>query len=108
MLNIQQAAQMSTPIDVETIRREFLQLFENELIPRILSALGVTVRLDTNQLSRRAAAKQLGVSIQTLDALVRDGSIEHRKVRRRVLIPEESLRKYLNRQPAQTERRLSR
>ena len=39
-------------------------------------------------LSRNAAAKQLGISIRTIDAMIRRQEIKAIKVGRRVLIPE--------------------
>lgn len=48
-------------------------------------------------LSRKQAANVLGVSIQTVAALINDGVLESVKIRRRVLIPFRSVIAYLER-----------
>ena len=50
--------------------------------------------VDKTLLSRREAARQLSVSVQTIATLIRDGTLEHVRVRRRVLIPYKSILDY--------------
>jgi len=47
-------------------------------------------------LSRNAAAKQLGLNVRTIDAMIRRSEIKAIKVGRRVLIPEVALGQALN------------
>ena len=45
-------------------------------------------------LSRQEAADLLGVSVQTIASMLRDGMLEHVRIRRRVLIPLTSILQY--------------
>lgn len=46
-------------------------------------------------LSRHDAAELLGVSVQTIAKLIADGTLPHRRVRRRVLVPQDAISAYL-------------
>lgn len=46
-------------------------------------------------LSRQAAADVLGVSVQTIAKLIADGTLPHKRVRRRVLVPQAAITAYL-------------
>jgi excisionase family DNA binding protein len=48
-------------------------------------------------ISRKDAAKVLGVSVQTVAKLIKDGVLEHVKVERRVLVKKDSIGAYIER-----------
>lgn len=84
--------------EIKAIKEVIRDLMFNELLPVVLKAIGSADQPEPPLVSRQDAARQLGVSIQTIAALIRDGSIEHVRVRRRVLISQHSLIAYMNRQ----------
>jgi len=49
-------------------------------------------------LSRKEAARRMGVSDRTLDRLIKEGKIGHAKLNRRVLLSEDEVNRYLKRQ----------
>ncbi len=51
-------------------------------------------------LSRNQAAEILGVSLQTVAAMISDGTLESIRIRRRVLIPYRSIHHCLERKPS--------
>ena len=59
--------------DVWEIKEVIRDLMLNELLPIVLQAIESTDQPEAPLLSRQAAAKLLGVSVQTIAALVRDG-----------------------------------
>ena len=82
--------------DIKEIKEILRELLVNELLPVILGAISSADQNEPNLLSRRDAAKMLGVSVQTIDTLMSEGSIEHVRVRRRVLVPYRALREYMS------------
>lgn len=89
---------MQATDDLRLFREIMRDLLLRELLPHVLHALGSQDHPDPALLSRQDAAKMLGVSIQTIASLVRDGAIDHVRVRRRVLIPQRSIVDYMERQ----------
>jgi len=56
----------------------------------VIKRLNATPR-PIHTLERREAAEQLGVSLPTLDGLIKDGTIRAKKIGRRVLIPQQEI-----------------
>ena len=52
--------------------------------------------MDDTPLSRRDAAKRIGVSLRTLDTLIAEGEIPYLRVRGRVLFDPTDLRSFLD------------
>jgi len=67
-------------------------------IPQIAQAVVSELRTQPREihtLERREAANQLGVSLPTLDGLIKDGTIRAKKLGRRVLIPQQEIENLL-------------
>jgi len=67
-------------------------------IPQIAQAVVNELRAQPKEihtLERRGAANQLGVSLPTLDGLIKDGTIRAKKIGRRVLIPQTEIENLL-------------
>lgn len=84
------------PEDMDNFRRIVREVLNDELGPAIAQALSNVVNHDQHLLSRRQAAEALGVSLQTVSTLLREGVIDCVRVRRRVLIPRKSVQNFLD------------
>ncbi len=99
---------MEPQSDIRALKEVLRDLMLNELVPLVVRALASSDRRPSDQrslsqeeaalLSRREAARTLAVSTQTIAAMIRDGSLDHVRVRRRVLIPQRSLQAYMEKQ----------
>lgn len=86
----------------EAVRRALTEELPKAL-ESALSRLSDQTDTQTKQpelLSRNQAAKILGVSLQTVAAMISDGTLESVRIRRRVLVPYRSIHHCLDRKPS--------
>lgn len=86
---------MFSESEIQAMREAIRRAFLDELLPLIQSVLGRIESQPTTLLSRDEAAQLLGVSVQTVATLIREGTMPHVKIRRRVLIPRQAICDYM-------------